>query len=46
MPNYQKFACGIPVQTTKFLWLVAGEQTHHAANDKVYNEVSQTEKEK
>jgi hypothetical protein len=47
MTNPQpKFACAIPIQTTKFLWIIAGPQTEHAANEKTFNEVTQTEKEK
>ncbi len=39
-PNHKPFACAIPINTTPFMWIVAGEQAEHAVNDKKFNEVS------
>lgn len=40
-----KFAYALPMGTTPFLWLIAGEQAHNAVNDKDFNEVTLSEKE-
>jgi len=43
--NRNNFPLAVAIGTTRFLWLLAGPQAECAANDKKFNEVSQTEKE-